>query len=164
MKIKLIKPNGNTEIIDADYYEFSQGKYADEDIVLIFYKKEEEIESEEKNKPLKSGVIDDNQNFEEDLEKVLGPEILDKKRKENNIKFTDSNFIWLNKITDTTIITTKSYNMDNPNAINLATEELLEKEKELNALLKQIENPIILVDNNFFMIKESVEFEVKEEK
>ena len=162
MKIKLIKPDGVQEVIEADYYEYSQGKYENEDIVLVFYKKEEVVEEEDKTKPLTTGVVEDTKEFKEDLNNVLGPEILGKKRKENNIKFTDSNLHWLGKKTEIRVIETSSHHVDFSNALNKALDELIKKEKELNTLLKQIENPIILVDNNRFIIKESVEFEYQE--
>ncbi len=165
MKIKLVKPNGEQILIDADFWEFSQGKYDNEDIVLVFYKNEEEKKEEEEASPSKSGVLPmKTLSLEEDLEEVYGTDKIENFRKSEGVLFeNDERKFDSNTRIQAKMLETSSYNLNDVNVMNKALTELVNKEKELGALLRQIKKPIILLKNNDnFILKETVGFEIHE--
>lgn len=63
MKIKIVTPKGEQLDFNADYWEFSQNKFVNEDIVLVFYKNEIENIT---HKPSQKGILVSN-SIEEEL-------------------------------------------------------------------------------------------------
>lgn len=164
MKIKLVKPSGDQILIDADFWEFSQGKYDNEDIVLVFYKNEEDVKEEEVN-PSKSGVLPiKNLSLQEDLEKVVGNDKINSTRENIGVVFeNDEKKLNSKARIQAKMIETSLYNLNDTDIIEKALKELVSKEKELGVLLRQIKKPIILLKNNDnFILKETVGFEIHE--
>ncbi len=163
MKIKLVKPDGEQILIEADFWEFSQGKYENEDIVLVFYKNEEEKEEEEVN-PSKSGILPmGGSSFEEDLEKVISKDKLEGFRKDSGVLFeNDKTKLNTELGIRAKVLETPLYNLNEVDVMNKALDNLVKQEKELGVLLKQINKPIIILkDNDNFILKETVGFEKK---
>lgn len=155
MNIKLVKPDGKQILIDADFWEFSQGKYDNEDIVLVFYKKEDE--EEEIHKPSKSGIIPKPIDTTESLKNVIGKGKLEEIRKRYSVSFTDKFESVENLQND--VITTSVYNLNDKEAVPAALKELIGKEKQLDTLLKQVETPIIILkEDDTFILQETVQF------
>lgn len=141
MKIKIVDPDGNINEFEANFWEFSQNKFTDEDVVLVFYKYEvpdtqKKVESKEEDKPSniptrpsKSGVLlKDSDNLIKPLKEILGSEAIENFRTKKDIVFVPNNKSFTTNTFAT--ITTDAFDMTQE-ALVKATEELIDKETEL---------------------------------
>jgi len=160
MKILIVKPDRDRLEIEADYWEFSQNKFDDSDIVLIFYKNEVSEDEKKEEKPSRQGIIIQKNNFTENLVNVISEEKLRDCRKEKEVVFVGNDVKW-EKCTIKTIIT-DSYIADNEGIIK-ALDDLVNKEQSIGFLLKQVSIPIIKYDTSedTFIIEEKISIENK---
>lgn len=169
MKISLIKPDGDKLQFDADFWEFSQNKFEDEDIVLIFYKSDlsrGEIEQGESipvslKKPSKQGIIKDLEEFTTPLVDVIGKEKLETLRKENNITFSppEESFSSSTKEDIATRVVMIGTSLDS------SVDDLLLKERGIyeKNRIQIIEEPLVYVGRDTFYIKETIRVERSKE-
>lgn len=156
LKILLVKPDGQEERIEADYWEFSQKKFINEDVVLVFYKTEPNVEKKgEKEKIIKpshKGIISQ-ERFKENLEQVLGKDIIESMREEKEIKFSKEIY----NPTKLNITTSKKVLENGKEDIIDSLKELLEEEKKLildNHIINIFQPPRIQLEGNQFFIEE----------
>jgi hypothetical protein len=159
LKISIIIPSGEKFNFEADYYEFSQNKYVNEDVVLVFCKNESPNEKGEEQKisrPSKIGVLSSVDLFSEFLKNAIGEEKLKKVRDEAKITFIDESKPFISYSTKKII--TESRDIDDNTSMDKVLEELINKEKELAVKyqLKILKEPILKFDESKFHIEEEI--------
>jgi DNA polymerase IIIc chi subunit len=173
MKVLLVMPNGEKIRIDADYWQFSQNKFVNEDIVLQFFKDDDdpdillELEStiekgEEKDKsfirkPSPNKFSSDTSSFVVPLTNVIENDSLNTTRERYKIIFDDNT-----SMLKTAKIVTASYEISNMSA-NLAVDDMVSKEYHFmqNNKIKICKEPTIHVGEHSYHIEEEIFIEEK---
>lgn len=165
MKILLVTPNGEKIRIEADYWEFSQNKFVNEDVVLQFFKEEtlltEKGESKEDfspiRKPSSNKFSSDTSHFIVPLTNVIENGILNKTRERYKIVFNEDT-----SMLKTEKITTATYEISNI-SVNLAVEDLVKKEYFYmqDYKIKMCKEPSIIVGASSYHIEEEIYIEEK---
>ena len=158
MKILLVKPDGEKIRIEADYWEFSQNKFVNEDVVLVFYRSEQDTMKEGKDsrivKPSHKGIISQ-EKFTEDLNHVIGKDVVDNERKEKGVVLDDS----IKNGTQFTITTVERELEKGREDIIVSLKEMVEEERKLiesNCKINLIQPPLIKLKGDKFSIEEVV--------
>jgi len=160
LKIKIVTPEGEQVDFEADTWEFSQNKFENEDVVLIFHKMDEELENTtiESSKPSKLGVLSSVNLLSELLKNTIGEEKLKKTRDEAGIVFIEDDKSFVNTSMKRVITETYDINIDDNAILDKALGELIIKEKELSNKyqLKVLKEPVLKFDENKFYIEEEL--------
>jgi hypothetical protein len=161
LKVLIITPDGDKLEFISDYWEFSQNKFENQDIVLHFYKEEELKDTgitetkfmEKVEKPSKTGILLQSMEVSDLLVNVVDPDKLKLLRKD--IIFIDS-FVPF-KGFSSKLIKTDAYSV-NEYKIENALSEFISKEKEVCKdyqiqIIKEA-SVIFAKDDNFYIEEE----------
>lgn len=176
MKVTIISPDEHKLVFEADSWEFSNNKFIDEELVLIFYKNDtynneikhekidinktidinKNIDTKEFQKPSKKGILLQYDFPPQALTSIISKEDLEKERNKFGITFVNN--ISKFKTVINKKISTSTYSLDLVNNIWNAIEDLIKQERNLNKeyKLQNVTEPTIQVNNNVFYIEEEL--------
>jgi len=162
LKIKIVTPEEEQLDFNADYWEFSQNKFVNEDIVLVFYKNNIESTDKGMKAPSKEGVLITNI-LSQPLKNIIGEDRLNEERLKSGIFFLDNSKPF--KGFSTKNIKTENYAINDDLSLNYALTDLLQQEKEvgLNYQVKIIKEPVVKFEKETFSIEEELSVGREEE-
>jgi hypothetical protein len=173
MKIGILKPDGEVITFESDFWEFSQNKFKDYDVVLLFFSKEKDektqnefsatmkdeeiknVENEKVQKPSKQGIISlEEKEITEDLYSVVTPETVESLRNTYRVVFDNSSNV--NEMEEY-VVSTNSYQISRPGSIDNSVRDLVEKESKIireGMKIRILKPPMIVVKEDSFYITE----------
>uniref|UniRef100_A0A7C3SMK4 Uncharacterized protein n=1 Tax=Dictyoglomus turgidum TaxID=513050 RepID=A0A7C3SMK4_9BACT len=179
MKIGILKPDGEVITFESDFWEFSQNKFKDYDVVLLFFSKEKDektqnefsaqnektqtiedeeiknVENEKAQKPSKQGIISlEEKEITEDLYSVVTPETVESLRNTYRVVFDNSSNV--NEMEEY-VVSTNSYQISRPGSIDNSVRDLVEKESKIireGMKIRILKPPMIVVKEDSFYITE----------